>query len=61
MRLKDEIKTKEGKPRVIDSSERVQRVLRRVKVVNNRVNVINHAQLPMIYDNLSYLITYIKW
>ena len=36
MRLKDEIETKEGKPSVIDSSDRVQRELRRMKVVNNR-------------------------
>ena len=41
MRLKDEIETKEGKPRVIDSSERVQRELRRMKVVNNRDNVFD--------------------
>ena len=41
MRLKDEIETKEGKPSVIDSSDRVQRELRRMKVVNNRDNVFD--------------------
>ena len=41
MRLKDEIETKEGKPSVIDSSDRVQRELRRMKVVNNRYNVFD--------------------
>merc|ERR1711867_109801 len=38
MRLKDEIETKEGKPKFADSSERVQKELRRMKVVNDREN-----------------------
>ena len=41
MRLKDEIETKEGKPKVIDSAERVQRELKRMKVVNNRENIFD--------------------
>merc|ERR1712112_560279 len=39
MRLKDEIETKEGKPKYIDSDERVQKELRRMKIVNNRENI----------------------
>ena len=41
MRLKDEIETKEGKPKVIDSAERVQKELKRMKVVNNRENIFD--------------------
>ena len=41
MRLKDEIETKKGKPKVIDSAERVQKELKRMKVVNNRDNVFD--------------------
>ena len=39
MRLKDEIETKEGKPKYIDSDERVQKELRRMKIVNDRENI----------------------
>merc|ERR1712002_653612 len=39
MRLKDEIETKEGTPKYIDSDERVQKELRRMKIVNNRENI----------------------
>ena len=49
MRLKDEIETKEGKPRVKDSSQRVQRELRRMKVVNNRDNVLKNKTVDMHY------------
>ena len=34
MRLKDEIETKEGKPKVADSAERVQKELKRMKNSN---------------------------
>ena len=36
MRLKDEIETKGGKPKVADPVERVQKELKRMKIVNNR-------------------------
>ena len=39
MRLKDEIETKEGKPKFADSAERVQKELKRMKIVNNRENI----------------------
>merc|ERR1712243_246654 len=39
MRLKDEIETKEGKPKYIDSAERVQKELKIMKIVNNRENI----------------------
>ena len=39
MRLKDEIETKEGKPKVTDSADIVQKELKRMKVVNNRDNL----------------------
>ena len=39
MRLKNEIKTKESKPKVTDSAERVQKELKRIKVVINRENI----------------------
>ena len=39
MRLKDEIETKEGKPKYADSAERVQKELKRMKIVNNRENI----------------------
>merc|ERR1712002_169246 len=39
MRLKNEIETKEGKPKYNDSDERVQKELRRMKIVNNRQNI----------------------
>ena len=39
MRLKDEIETKEGKPKVADSAEIVQKELKRMKIVNNRENI----------------------
>ena len=39
MRLKDEIETKEGRPKVADSAEIVQRELKRMKIVNNRENI----------------------
>ena len=39
MRLKDKIETKEGKPKVADSAEIVQKELSRMKIVNNRENI----------------------
>ena len=39
MILKDEIKTKEGTPKYADSAERVQKELKRMKIVNNRENI----------------------
>ena len=36
MRLKDEIETKEGKPKVAESADIVQKELKRFKIVNNR-------------------------
>ena len=39
MRLKDEIETKEGKPKYADSADRVQKELKRMKIVNNRENI----------------------
>ena len=36
MRLKDEIETKDRKPKVADHAERVQKDLKRRKIVNNR-------------------------
>ena len=39
MRLKNEIETKEGRPKVADSAEIVQRELKRMKIVNNRENI----------------------
>ena len=41
MRWKDEIETKEGKPKVADSAEIVQKELKRMKIVNNRENIWN--------------------
>ena len=38
-RLKDEIETKESKPKFADSAERVQKELKRLKIVNNRENI----------------------
>ena len=58
MRLKDEIETKEGKPRVIDSSERVQRELRRMKVVNNRDNVFDNKP---VYTHFVRESRYVNW
>ena len=39
MRLKDEIETKEGRPKYTDSDERVQKEIKRMKIVNNRENM----------------------
>ena len=36
LRLKDEIETKEEKSKVVDPAERVQKELKRMKIVNNR-------------------------
>ena len=36
MTLKDEIEKKEGKPKVADPVEKVQKELKRMKIVNNR-------------------------
>ena len=36
MRLKDEIETNERKPKVTDPAERIQKELKRMKIVNNR-------------------------
>ena len=41
MRLKDEIEIKEGKPKVVDSAERVKKELKRIKLVNNRDSVFD--------------------
>ena len=41
VRLKDEIETKEGKSKVRDSADRVQKELKRMKVLNNRENVFD--------------------
>ena len=59
MRLKDEIETKEGKPSVIDSSDRVQRELRRMKVVNNRDNVFDDKPVDTHYVRENSI--YRKW
>ena len=39
MRLRDEIETKVGEPRYVDTAERVQKELKRMKIVNNRENI----------------------
>ena len=39
MRLKDEIETKKGNPKVADSAEIVQKELKRMKIVNKRENI----------------------
>ena len=39
MRPKDEIETKDSRPKVADSAERVQKELKRMKIVNNRENI----------------------
>ena len=39
MRLKDEIETKEGKPKYSDSADRIQKEIKRMKVENNRENI----------------------
>ena len=55
MRLKDEIETKEGKSKVRDSAERVQKELRRIKVVNNRENVFDKpVDTHFVRDNSRY-------
>ena len=55
MRLKDEIETKEGKSKVRDSAERVQKELRRMKVVNNRENVFDKpVDTHFVRDNSRY-------
>merc|ERR1712112_817400 len=36
---KDEIETKEGRPKYTDSDERVQKEIKRTKIVNNRENM----------------------
>merc|ERR1712120_33444 len=41
MRLKDEIETKEGKSKVRNSAERVQKELRKMKLINNREKVFD--------------------
>ena len=48
---KDGIETREGKPSVIDSSDKVQRELRRMKVVNNRDNVFDDKPVDMHFVN----------
>merc|ERR1712089_27976 len=55
MRLKDEIETKKGKSKVINSSERVQKELRRMKVINNREKVFDKPiDTHYVRDNSSY-------
>ena len=55
MRLKDEIETKEGKSKVRDSAERVQKELRRMKVINNRENVFDKpVDTHFVRDNSRY-------
>ena len=53
--LKDEIETKEGKTKVRDSAERVQRELKRMKVVNTRENVFDkRVYTHFVRDNSRY-------
>merc|ERR1712041_34040 len=55
MRLKDEIETKEEKSKVINSAERVQKELRRMKVINNREEVFDKSiDTHFVRDNSRY-------
>merc|ERR1712082_28607 len=55
MRLKDERETKEGKCKMRDSAERVQKELRRMKVMNNRENVFDKpVDTHFVRDNSRY-------
>ena len=60
MRLKDEIETKEGKPKVTDSAERVQNVLKRMKIGNNRENIWDVKLIDTHYVRIGESI-YGKW
>ena len=55
MRLKDEIETKEGKSKVRNSAEIVQKELRRMKVINNREKVFDKTiEAHYVRDNSRY-------
>merc|ERR1711873_204886 len=55
MRLKDEIETKEGKSKVRNSAEIVQKELRRIKVINNREKVFDKPiEAHYVRDNSRY-------
>merc|ERR1712115_212034 len=55
MRLKDEIETKEGKSKVTNSAEIVQKELRRMKVINNREKVFDKTiDTHYVGDNSRY-------
>jgi len=55
MRSKDEIETKEGKSKVKNSAERVQKELRRMKVINNREKVFDKTiETHYVRDNSRY-------
>ena len=51
MRLKDEIEMKEGKPKVENPAERVQKELKRMKIVNNRESLWNEKVTDTHYVN----------
>ena len=62
MRLIDEIETKEGKPKapnIKDSSEKVQKELRQMKVINNRDKVFDEKVVDTHYIRESS--RYGKW
>merc|ERR1712101_32147 len=55
MRLKDEIETKEGKSRVMNSAERVQKENEEIKVINNREKVFDKTiDTHYVRDNSRY-------
>ena len=51
MRLKDEIEIKEGKPKVENPAEKVQKELKRMKIVNNRENLWKEKVTDTYYVN----------
>ena len=61
MRLKDEIETKEGKPKVEDPAERVQKELKRMKIVNNRENLQKEKVTDTHYVNRERESRYSRW
>ena len=61
MRLKDEIETKEGKPKVADPAERVQKELKRMNIVNNRESLWKEKVTDTYYVNRKEESRYGRW
>ena len=61
MILKDEIETKDGKPKVTDSAEIVQKELKRMKIVNNRESLWKDKVTDTHYVNKERESRYGRW